>query len=75
MYDTRPVHPLRGHGREAVREVEAHLVAENGDGPSTGPVALLLSLAEDATQEIEILLHRLSDLCVGSPSRMRQRFH
>ena len=71
----RPVRPVRSHSREDVQEVEARLVTEHRDGPSSCAITLLRPLAGDSAREVEILLHRLSDLRLGSPSRMRQRFY
>ena len=38
---------LGGQKREAVGKVEAHLVAEDGEGADSGPVFLLGALVED----------------------------
>jgi hypothetical protein len=43
--------------REAVGEVEAHLVAEDGKGADAGSVLLLGAFVEDPGEELEIGLH------------------
>ena len=48
---------LRRHEREAVGEVEAHLVAEDAERPGPGAVALLGPVVEHALEEIEVLPH------------------
>ena len=48
---------LGGEQREALGEVEAHLVAEHRERADAGPVLLLDALVEDAAEEIEIGLH------------------
>jgi hypothetical protein len=47
----------RGDEREAFRQVEAQLRAENAQGSGAGPVAALDALVEDSLKEIEVLLH------------------
>ena len=69
--NTRPVYSLSGHCREALGEVETHLVTKHRDSPRPRTVSLLLAFRENPTQEIQILLHMPTDLYVGSPSRMR----
>ena len=43
--------------REAVPQVKAHLVAEDGERPGSGAVTFLYSFREDAVEEVEVLLH------------------
>ena len=75
MDDARPVYLLGGHRRKTIRQIKPHLVAEYRDCTSSRTVTFLLALSENATQEIEILLHMPTALCTGSPSRMRLEFH
>jgi hypothetical protein len=42
---------------KAVGQVEAHLVAEDGEGADAGAVVLLDALVEDSGEELEIGLH------------------
>ena len=51
------MHLLGGHQREALGEVEAHLVAEHAAGAGAGAVGLLDSLVEDPSEEVEVGLH------------------
>lgn len=49
--------------RETVLKCEAHLPAEHGDCPRSGPVGLAVALLEHVAHQIEVLLHG------GSPKR------
>ena len=60
------VHLLGGHEREALGEVEAHLVAEDAAGAGAGAVALLRPVVEDPLEEVEVLLHAAT-LAAGTP--------
>lgn len=53
---------FRCQQREAISQVKAHLVAEDGERSCSGTVAFLCSFCEDAVEEIEVLLH--ISLCV-----------
>src|SRR4029079_4850141 len=55
--DRGHVHLLRRHEREAVAQVEAHLVPEDRERPGAGAVLLARALVERPTQEVEVLLH------------------
>ena len=58
--DRAEVQLLGGEQGEALRQVEAHLVAEHRKRAGAGPVLLLDALVEDAPEEVEIGLHRPS---------------
>jgi hypothetical protein len=55
--DRAQVELLGGEDREALGQVEAHLVAEDRQGAGPGAVPLLHSLVEDAADQVEIGLH------------------
>ena len=57
MDDGFQVQPLGGDQRKALREIEAHLVAEDRDGPRAGTVGFAGALVEDAAQKVMIGLH------------------
>jgi len=48
---------LGGDEREAVREVEPHLVAEHAERPGAGPVAFFNAFVKNPLEEVEVLLH------------------
>ena len=56
---------LGGEQREALGEVEAHLVAEHGERAGAGPVLLRDALVEDPAEEVEIGLHAVLWRCGG----------
>ena len=60
---------LGGDQREALTEVEAHLVAEDRPGPGAGAVALLRALVEDPVEEVEVGLHGTTLLRERRPRR------
>ena len=64
MDDGLQMQPLGGHEREALRQVEAHLVSENRDGAGSGPVGFPDALVEHATEKVVIGLHG-RDPCFG----------
>ena len=56
--EDRPgVHLLRGDQREALAQVESHLVAEDALRPGAGAVVLLGAGVEDQLEEVEVLPH------------------
>jgi hypothetical protein len=65
--DGADVHLLRGHEREAVREVEPQLRAEDAASPGAGPIALLDAVLEHLPKKIEVLPHEI-DGTTGSGS-------
>ena len=48
---------LRGQHREAGRQIEPHLVAENRQRTGTGTVVLLRAVRENTFEQIVILVH------------------
>ena len=48
---------LRRDERKALAEIEAHLMAEDGNRAGSGPVVLADALVQDAADEIVIGLH------------------
>jgi hypothetical protein len=46
--DRAQVQLLRRDHREAVAQIEAHLMAEDGDGPRSGSIVLADALVHDA---------------------------
>src|SRR5690606_40921297 len=48
---------LGGDGREAPRQVEAHLVPEDAEGAGAGAVPPRRALVADAADEVQVLLH------------------
>ena len=56
--DRFDVQLLGGHQRKALRQVEAHLMAENRAGADAGAVALFDAFGEHAFHQVEILAHR-----------------
>src|SRR5215813_8827275 len=56
--DRLGVQLLGGDEREAVSEVEPHLVAEYGERAGTGPVALLDAVRKNAFHQVVVLAHR-----------------
>ena len=54
------MHLLGGDEREALGQVEAHLVAEHAAGAGAGAVGLLHPGVEDALEEVEVRLHDLT---------------
>jgi hypothetical protein len=56
------VQPLGSDERKSFREVEAHLVAEDGQGARAGAIGLGVALVEDAPEEVVVFLH----LCCAS---------
>jgi hypothetical protein len=61
------VQPLRRQGREAVLEVEAHLVTEDAAGAGPGPVGLLHAMGEDVVEQVEVLAHGFTLLTTRIP--------
>ena len=55
--DRADVHLLRRHEREAVGQVEPHLVAEDAERAGARAVGLRDPVVEHALQEVEVLLH------------------
>src|SRR3979490_2105428 len=58
--DGLQVQLLSGDEREALRQIEAHLVAEDGQRAGSGAVALLKAALEHAFHQIVILAHNWS---------------
>ena len=59
LRDHRPgVHALGGEQREAVGEVEAHLVPEDAERPRAGPVGLARPGGQHVVEQVEIGPHR-----------------
>ena len=48
---------LRRHQREALTQVEGHLMAEDTQGPGAGTVLTTHALVEDPSQQVEVNLH------------------
>jgi hypothetical protein len=48
--DTLEVYFLGGKKREALLQIETHLMAKDADGTCAGTVALLITLVKDALQ-------------------------
>ena len=57
VYDRAQVQLLGGEHREALRQVEPHLVPEDRERPDAGAVLLGRAGVEDAADEVEILIH------------------
>ena len=55
--DRLQVQLLRRDGGEALRQIEARLVAEDRERAGAGAVALLYAVLEDVADEVEVLLH------------------
>lgn len=55
--DRAQVQLLRREGREALRQVEAHLVAEDAPGARAGAVGLVHAVVPDVLEEVEVLTH------------------
>jgi hypothetical protein len=55
--DGADVKLFRGQQGEALREVEAHLIAEDAQRAGPGPVRLLDPLLQDVPEEVQILPH------------------
>jgi len=55
--DGLDVHLLGGHQREAVLQVEAHLVAEHGTRAGAGAVGFVGAMFVDMAHQVEIRLH------------------
>ncbi len=51
---------LGGDQRETLRQIEAHLMAEQGDGTSTSPIRLDGALIQDLLHQVEINPHCLT---------------
>ena len=63
--DGLQVHLLGGDQREALLEVETHLVAEHADGARARAVAFLHAVVEDVLEQVEVLLHERRGLSRG----------
>src|SRR5437868_625891 len=50
---------LRGQQREALIQIEPHLIAEDRQSPCSGPVLLLCPVVEQMPHQSQILLHKL----------------
>src|SRR3546814_7617638 len=61
MDDRLEMQLLGGQQREALGEVEAHLVAEQALGAGAGAVALVDALVANPAQEVEVLFHGRSE--------------
>jgi hypothetical protein len=57
VHDRLQVQPLGGDERKAVRQIEAQLMAEDGQGSGSGPVGLRLTFIEDAREKLMVWLH------------------
>jgi len=57
VHDGFEIEFLGGDEREALREVEAHLVAEHRQRAGAGAVGLLRAVGEDAFEKLKILPH------------------
>ncbi len=62
MNDRAQVALLGGHQRETFRQIEAHLMAEQGDGTGAGTVRLDGALIEDFLHQVEISSHYFASL-------------
>src|SRR5574343_1971477 len=62
---------LGGHQREALGQVETHLVAEHRAGTGAGAVVLVLAVRHHMAQEIQIGLHATGSRRRDSNSRNR----
>src|ERR1700722_15062785 len=71
MDDRFDVQLLGGDERKALREDEAHLVAEHRQRAGAGAVALLQTGLEDAVDQVEIFAHGFPE-CRGTLSRARE---
>ena len=57
--DRLQVQLLGGEQREAVGEIEAHLIAEHRQRAGAGAVALFRAAAQNVFHQIEVLAHRV----------------
>ena len=55
--DRLHVQLLGGDERKPLGQIEAHLVAEDGQRPGAGPIRLFHAFVEGETHEVEILAH------------------
>ena len=70
LRDHRPgVHALGGEQREAVGEVEAHLVPEDAERPGAGPVGLARPGGQHVVEQVEIGPHRQPSFPAGAGCR------
>ena len=61
--DDRPqVQLFRGHQREPVLQVEAHLVAEHGTGAGAGAVGLDRAMVQHMAHQVVVLAHRCGSI-------------
>ncbi len=58
MDDGLQVHLLGGHQRKAFLQIEAHLVAEHGQGAGAGAVGFMGAVLFHMAHEVEGLAHR-----------------
>ena len=58
---------LGGDQRKAVGQVEAHLVAEDGERAGAGPVILAMAVVAHLPHEVEILFHGAEKLADSGP--------
>ena len=63
---------LGGQKRETLREVEAHLVAENAFGPHSGAIRLDHPFVHYLLQQVQVLSHLSDFILFYSPSSLTE---